>query len=144
MGLDNGIIIKGKTPKGVVFLDHFHEDYGAFSKDAFAEAPGVYEIIYLRKCWNIRNRAADLGLLNDCSYDEDRVLSVSELNDIVELFKYFLNEDNWYDDGESIWDWFIMLPTLAEAIRDICFFLREYEDSDVSEDDFEITFYDSY
>ena len=146
MGLDNGIIIRGKTAKGINFLTRFHENYGGFSEDAYS-GPGVYEIIYLRKCWNIRYKALSLGLLNDCCDDDgDRVLSITELNDVVDLFKYFLVEKNWQEDGDSIWQWHTILPHLAEAIRDIRYFLQEYEDEDfdLSEEDFEITFYDSY
>ena len=142
MGLDNALYIKGKTIKGKKFLaEHYNllEKYG-----------NKYEFFYSRKCWNIRNRF--LEVFQDKDYDGqggEFEIEVAELVDVVEhILKYFLNEKNWnYDGGGangSIWEWHTMVVKIAESIRVIRLFLEDYEDYELSEDDFEITFIDSY
>lgn len=142
MGLDNGILIKGKTLKGKEFLkEHFDrlEKYG-----------DSYEIAYWRKCYNVRGRF--LNTFSNKEYDGgggDIHLNVEELYDVVEhVMKHFLNEDNWIEGNSfsngSIWTWTEQLHNTAEIIYNIRKFLEFYKESELSNDDFEIIFYDSY
>ena len=136
MGLDNGIIIRGKTEKGTNYLvNNFSNCY-----DKYIEC---FEFGYWRKCWNIREKFID-----DFGYDTERQEIKFELDDIpliVETLKYFLNEDNWeYGDCYSqVFSWIEELPSIANAIQDLWRFYDNL-DNELTDEDFEIYFYDSY
>ena len=144
MGLDNSLIIRGKTIKGKQYLA---DNFSHLNLDDCYE-PGEYGIFYFRKCWNVRNRF--LHVFKDHGYDGEGgelTITVPELVDVVEyVLKYFLEEKNWEVDGDSIWEWYRRVPGIAEAIRTIRIFLEEFEDEDneLTEEDFEIEFIDSY
>lgn len=142
MGLDNGIIIKGRTEKGRRFLEnHFHY----LQDNIFAG----YEFGYWRKCWNIREKFID-----DFKYDKENCEIKFELDDIpaiIDTLKYFLNEDNWdYNDSTSlVFNWYEEIASIANAIRNLYFFYDYIDvgadnEDDVTDEDFDIYFYDSY
>lgn len=136
MGLDNGLIIKPKTDKGAEYLsENFDYLKNKYSSDI------EYEFFYARKCWNIRYRFFEYNL----GYDADhRYLKIADLVSVVnDVLKYFLNEDNW-DRSESIWDWEVQVPHIAEAIKNLRFLIKDVEYGDISDEDLEIYFYDSY
>lgn len=139
MGLDNGLTIQPKTERAKEFM----EERFNHLKDTYISKP-TYEILYARKCYNIRTRFRDLGFLEDGG--ESRIY-IKDIPTIIDnILKYFLEEDNWRVDGNSIWEWYIMLPQIADAIKDLKMFLEylEDEDEEYTEDDFYISFYDSY
>ena len=135
MGLDNGIILKAKSSRGIDYLSVNHSFY--FYDDD--------HIGYWRKCWNIRR--AVLNAFEDKGYDGDGgyidLTSVEDLVNMAETLKYFLNEENW-DRDDSIWDWYIALPSIADAIKKLRCLIEDIENGDVSIDDLKIYFYDSY
>lgn len=112
-------------------------------KNAYASKL-TYEILYARKCWNIRARFRDLGFLEDGG--ESRIYIKDIPIVINKILKYFLVEENWLKDGDSIWGWYTMLPQIANAINSLKIFLEclQYEDEEYTDDDFYIIFYDSY
>ena len=137
MGLDNGLIIKGKTINGKKYLEknfsHLERDYSG------------YNFAYWRKCWNIRR--AFIDTFKD-KYNEDNyeiIFNIPDLWDVRTILKDFLIEENW-EDNESIWSWEQVIPHISETIRDITNFINDVteEDSGLGEEDFEIYFYDSY
>ena len=142
MGLDNGIIIKPRTEKGRRFLEnHFHH----LKDDIFCG----YEFGYWRKCWNIREKFID-----DFKYDKEDCEIKFELDDIpaiIDTLKYFLDEDNWEYDGSTslVFNWYEEIASIAKTIRDLYLFY-DYIDAgadnedDVTDEDFDIYFYDSY
>jgi len=136
MGLDNGIVLKAKTSRGIEYLAENHSFYFYDSGD---------EIGYWRKCWNIRNKV--LNAFNDKGYDGDggyiNLTSVEDLVNMAETLKYFLHEENW-DEDESIWEWYIELPPIADAIKKLRCLIEDIENEDISIDDLNIYFYDSY
>ena len=136
MGLDNGIILKAKTSKGIKYLAKNHNFYFY---------GGSNEIGYWRKCWNIRREI--LNTFEDKDYDGDggyiNLTSVKDLINMAEALKYFLHEENW-DEDESIWEWYIMLPSVANAIKKLRNLIEDIENEDISIDDLDIYFYDSY
>lgn len=145
MGLDNGIIIRGKTEKGKKYLINY---FAYLLKDYENNSETVkLEFGYWRKCWNIRKKFID-----DFGYDAKEQEIRFELDDIpaiIETLKYFLNEDNWAYKGEysQVFSWIEELPSIANAMRDLWIFydyLDSYSDNEFTDEDFEIYFYDSY
>ena len=136
MGLDNGIKLKAKTSRGIEYLTENHNFY--FYDDD-------NEIGYWRKCWNIRREI--LNAFNDKDYDGNggyiNLTSVEDLVNMAETLKYFLREENWERD-ESIWDWYIALPSVADAIKKLRCLIEDIENEDISIDDLDVYFYDSY
>lgn len=138
MGLDNGLTIQPQTAKAKKFMEENFEHL----KDTYEE--NTYEVLYARKCWNIRYRFLHYGFAGDAT---TKRIYIKDLPIVIDkILKYFLEEDNWREDGDSIWDWYIMLPHIADAIRNLRVFLDylENDDEEYSEDDFLISFYDSY
>jgi len=138
MGLDNGLIIKGKTIKGKEYLK---KNFSYLRDDD--DATNEYELGYWRKCWNIRNRAISAELAEDGT---SKHLTLEDLYDFVEnVLKYYLNEDNWNrDNSSSIWSWDVGLKSIANCIFNIRRLLEDYDYGDISNEDFDIYFYDSY
>ena len=136
MGLDNGIRLKAKTSRGIEYLTENHNFY--FYDDD-------NEIGYWRKCWNIRDKVLDA--FDDKGYDGNggyiNLTSVEDLINMAETLKYFLREENW-DRSDSIWDWYIVLPSIADAIKKLRNLIEDIEYEDISIDDLNIYFYDSY
>jgi len=141
MGLDNGLVIKAKTLNAFNWLKEYYEDI----KDKFSSNGDEYEFWYGRKDWNVRHKF--LEVFRDKGYDGeggDIVLNIVDLIRARDVFKYFLNEDNWRVDGTSIWTWEEELRSIAEAIYWITKFLEDVYDEGFTDEDFEIWFYDSY
>ena len=104
----------------------------------------TYEILYARKCYNIRRKFFECGFAEDGTAKR---IYIKDLPTIIDkILKYFLVEDNWRVDGDSIWEWYNMLPQIADAIQSLKMFLEylQCEDEEYTDDDFYIIFYDSY
>ena len=141
MGLDNSLVIRGNTIRGKKFLDeHFKKLESKYS-------PTRFEFDYWRKCYNLRSRFFEVFGDHD-GWDEDRyevTLKIVDLYDYVEsVLKYFLNEDNWLEDRGSIWEWHIMLRSIADAICNIKEFMMFTGIEGLNDTDFHIYWYDSY
>lgn len=151
MGLDNGLIIKGKSVAGKTFLLE-HCKHMTDESD-----PTWYEFGYWRKCWSLRDRFLDV--FKDKDYNGsggEFTLTIAELIDVVEnVMKFFLEDENrWNDYGNgfttgSIWEWHVGLRSIVNCIYNIREFLEDYQienadGADLSDDDFIIEFYDSY
>ena len=140
MGLDNGIMIKPRTERGRNYLER------NFPGNRDGEK---YEFGYWRKCWNIREKFID-----DFNYDKEEQIIVFEIKDIpaiIETLKYFLDENNWKYNGKTslIFSWYEEIASIANAIHDLYLFLDYIDEGadnedDVTDEDFEIYFYDSY
>ena len=141
MGLDNGIIVKAKTLRGSKFLEKYFSHLDKLDSG--------YELAYWRKCYNVRSKILE-RVKN--AYDAGEFeLNTTDLVQVLEVMKYFLDREHWYEDGGSIWTWEQQLRNTADIIYNITKFLEYIEDGDgdvpedeVSAEDFEITWYDSY
>jgi len=144
MGLDNGFLVKSDKrqftredlPHGI--------DY-PFSTDYY-HAP---EIVYWRKNWGLRN--AVIEYLNDAESDKGEsnadaedgyyyVDTPEQVLRIVEIIFHFLDEDNWDEYGDSIWEYEEARPGLQRDIINLILiipFLRDHPDA-------YLEFYDSY
>ena len=136
MGLENGIRMKAKTSAGIKYI--------AENKDFYFDDDDN-EIAYWRKCWNIKRVILDT--FSDKGYDGNGghidLTTVADLVDCAEALKYFLDESNW-DDSESIWEWYIQLPMIAMAIKRLRVLIEDIEDGEISIDDLNTYFYDSF
>ena len=98
MGLDNGVCLKilhkegfGDIPAWV----HREEWEDKYDYD--------YEILYWRKCWNVRGAIMGYLGVDDESYEW--CLTTYDLYAIAEMLEHEVyGEDNW-EDGLSIWTW---------------------------------------
>ena len=161
MGLDNGIYVEAKNHRAEEWLKDFADTVDP-NMDTYVDAEGItaYEFAYWRKCYNIRRRILDT--FKDKEYDgqggEMYFDSEWDLEKVIDVLKFFLSEDNWnevfenegYWDGGCIWEWHVVIRSLANQI----FILREFlialvneeedEDDPITIDDFKIYFEDSY
>lgn len=141
MGLDNGIMVKPKTLRGSRFLEKYFSHLDKVGSN--------YELAYWRKCYNVRSKI--LENVENAHNAEDSKLYLTDLVQVLEVMKYFLIRDHWYEDGGSIWTWEEQLRNTADIIYNLTRFIEYLEDGDgdypedeISEDDFEIIWYDSY
>ena len=74
---------------------------------------------------------------------EDYELKIADLEKVVLVMKHFLDENNW-DTSESIWEWYIQVPAIADTIKKIRLFLDYLDEEDLDDRDFSIIWYDSY
>lgn len=127
MGLDNGIIVRHTDETALIQeLQRFKSPYWT-----------SYEICYWRKCWNIRSEI--LSVVE--SYSEityDCILSKDEVDKIIDVLQSF-NEENWRDNGGSIWEFEDMEDTLKEQVDNLRI-VRQLMDKY----DLVVEFYDSY
>lgn len=161
MGLDNGIYVEAKNHRAEEWLEEFVNAIYP-NMDSYVNAEGItaYEFAYWRKCYNIRRMILDT--FKDKEYDgqggEMYFDSKEDLERVINVLKFFLNEDNWNEvlenngfyDGGCIWDWHVAIRSLANQIFLIREFLialteeEEDEEDPITINDFNIYFEDSY
>ena len=134
IGLDNGIIIKGKNKKGQEFIKSRENSWNE------------YELGYWRKCWNIRSKFID-----DFKYNKDEQkikFSLKDIDKIIDTLAYFLVKDNWEYEGQTstVFSWEEEIPSIAQAIKNLYDLKEEiyYMDEKITDADIDFYFYDSY
>ena len=96
MGLDNGVEVKRtEYTNAIPELQQFNMDWDLERKYDF-------EIIYWRKCYNLRSMVMDC--VTGFKDGLDTTLDVNDIDNIIKGLQSF-NADNWQDNGGSIWDW---------------------------------------
>lgn len=128
MGLDNGICVK-RTPAAekIPELKAFEEEWCRCN----------FEICYWRKCWNIRSRIFDV-LRGPCVDGWRIFLSVEDIDRIAEVLQSF-TEENWEDEGGSIWAFSEMEDRLKQQIENLGVLKRLMQEHELG-----VYFYDSY
>ena len=95
-----------------------------------------FEVAYWRKCWNVR------GLILEClaGGDNDYELPVKReyIPNIIAALKS-LNEENWEDEGSSIWTWEEQKPHIKRYIKNLEYLYRL-----MGKHELDVYFYDSY
>lgn len=131
MGLDNEFMIKKHQNQLINKILHrafIHEKY----RDMFSVA-------YYRKCWNVRSLVFEvLEYPSNFVIDEWQFpVNQKQIKQVIKSLKT-LNEDNWEDEGSSIWTFEEMEKHLKADIRRLkilyflMFFLKlevHFEDS---------------
>ena len=129
MGLDNGIHVK----------KHYNTSVNKLMSHIFTHVKYMneFEVAYFRKCYNIRYLIFDAigGSIND---EYEYPVKREEIKMIIKSLKS-LNEDNWEDEGYSIWTFEEMKEHLRADIRRLrkLYFLMFFLE-------LEVYFYDSY
>lgn len=135
MGLDNGITVRAKTQLAVdMFEDYFNELH--------LNTTNHEELCYWRKCQGIRADILDIAHVID---DEgwEYTLTLADLQKIVNILASYLTDPN-KDWWSVIWDRVEMVSIVTESLRTLCKFLEVVREWSLTDDDFEIIFYDSY
>ncbi len=135
MGLDNSIEVKRtEYTKNIPELQRFERDWDKQHEYDF-------EVAYFRKCYNIRHMIFDTveGVVDN---GDSKPLTKQDVENIIEGLQGF-NEDNWQDNGGSLWEWedeeYSYSYKLKEDIKNLQI-LSELMDKY----DLEVYFYDSY
>ena len=130
MGLDNGIDIKRNEASMKIYdkLEYFEEEW---EKGCGYD----FKICYWRKCWNIRS------LIFDCIGNCDNTITPIQREDIPKIIKVLksLNDENWYNEGDSIWTYEEQEPHIKRQIKNL---KKVYKL--MGKYDLEVYFYDSY
>ena len=145
MGLDNGIVLKIKDK------EKFGSDrLPSWMPRADWEDEGNYpwEILYWRKCWNIRDvifqhlKDNHIKTSEECEFDMPMSLEVF-WNLCVKLEKCY-TEKWWNEHNDSIWSWEEVDDSgnYKEQLMRACRLVGWLETKDPSS--YEICFYDSY
>lgn len=135
MGLDNGFIVTSNKRKITRDMLPSCLDYPFDSKYDDGQGP---EIIYWRKYWGLRNQIVHLCKTNDNFYYI--IDDVKQIDDIIKIITYFLNEEVWDNEGQSIWTYDEVKATLKNNIADLIIIKNFIVDNP----DVFLLFYDSY
>ena len=131
MGLDNGIEIK-RNEKSMSIYDKIKR----FESNWDKEHKYDFEIAYYRKCWNIRSLI--LRCLSAGEEDYEIAVKREEIPKLIDILKS-LNEDNWEDEGSSIWEYKEQKPHIKQHIKNLKYLYRL-----MGKYDLDVYFYDSY
>jgi hypothetical protein len=133
MGLDNAVCVKRNAyTNSIPELKRFEDEWDKEHKYDF-------EVVYFRKCWNIRNDLFSLSIGRD---ESDYIMSTLDIDVMIRLLESY-NVENFTNGGSCIWDWDDEEYPYSEKIqRDIeaLKLLRGLMDRY----DLEVYFYDSY
>lgn len=134
MGLDNGVSLKIKNK------ELFGPMPSWIRREAWEDEYNYdYEILYWRKCWNVR---AEILCYLGAEIDEyEWSLTPSDLVNIVKLLRDNVYGDNW-DEDESIWEW----EEIGEYYMENLLYAEKIVEflKDKPVDSYELYFYDSY
>lgn len=135
MGLDNSIAVRSNRrkitremlPKEIIYP--FDEDYD-----------DEVEILYWRKNYGLRNEVVHkLPTYKDSDW-EYIIETPSQVFDLIKIIISFMDRDKWEEDGDSIWEYDEMLPTLQRDIINLAIIAAFMKNNP----DIYLIFYDSY
>ena len=131
MGLDNGIEIQRHEKSMSVYNKIKH-----FEKSGDKEHEYDFEVLYYRKCWNLRGIIADAigGIYDNLETPVER----EHIPKIISALKS-VNEKNWEDEGGSIWEYKEQKPHIKRHIKNLKYLYRL-----MGKYDLDVYFYDSY
>ena len=157
MGLDNGIKIEfrkleeGTSPK---IFKNITKRLTAFDNDK----KDVYDLLYWRKCYNIRNLFIDFCNKNSISFQEGD-LTYLTLNEAIKFLECLLKHHNkkWWNGSadhemypalfilsSSIWEWDDIKKNYKHMYKEALKFLKYLKKSKLLGNYYTIYFYDSY
>jgi hypothetical protein len=130
MGLDNGINIK-RTDRIAKYFNEKLYPHFYYVNDC------DIEIAYWRKCWNIRNAILDILDVTEDN-DSHTEISIPQMKEIIKFLKS-LNENNWEENGYSIWTWEESKKHIKFQIKKLKRLIKLMKRYDI-----EVYFYDSW
>ena len=123
MGLDNGVRLfryKGKDPpkNKLKILNNYINNYAGIEKEKDGDTKNfekIYigelkrflsgyegnELCYWRKCWNIRS--CFISNIKENLDDYYYLITIDNLPNIIKDLECLLNENEWWENGGSIW-----------------------------------------
>lgn len=130
MGLDSGVIIK-KNDKTEAVDDKLSALFEEYTHGQY------YDVCYWRKCYNLRN---EILYIIGHRFDEEYEFGL-DVEDVEQIIEYLssINEDNWEDSGQSIWEWNEMEEHIQNDIENLNALVEL-----MNEHDMDVVFYDSY
>ena len=135
MGLDNGVCVKrNEYTESIPELKQFEEEWGQYYGYDF-------EIAYFRKCYNVKSMVFHSSIKGIHDNYRSEPLSKEDIRIIIDGLRAF-NEDNWDEDGGSIWEWYGLdnysqyMQMQIEHLETLYYLMGKYE--------LEVYFYDSY
>lgn len=147
MGLDNGITLRLRkdrfTEKEIATLNKFNDNtYVVEDENTFD-----IDLLYWRKCWNIRGEIFDFLRKKGHTVDGDIYeydLSIDEIFDLTKALRKILNPHWWDENGNSIWTWKECGKNYIDNVKRCVKALNVLKKMNKSEDSYRIYFYDSY
>lgn len=134
MGLDNGVCVR-RTPETNKIQTL--EDLNFWGLDK--EKKYDFDIVYYRKCWNIRNDLFHLGI----GYDQGEYpMSAQDVDKMIALLSSY-NSENFEDGGGCIWEWDDEDYPYSEKIKQDIKALKTLREL-MDKHELEVYFYDSY
>lgn len=134
MGLDNGIQFK------ILDKQKFGDIPEWFKREAWEDQYNYdYEVLYWRKCWNVR--AEILSYLRADSDEYQWTLTLVQLKDIFKILNSLYVWHNW-DSSQSIWTWDEIGETYKKNLKYARKVLKWLETK--PKDSYQLYFYDSY
>lgn len=131
MGLDNGICIK-RNEKSMSVYDKLKRFENSWDKEHKYD----FEVLYYRKCWNLRGVIADaIGGIYD---NGETPIEREHIPKIIDALKS-VNEENWDDEGGSIWTYEEQKPHIKQHIKNLKYLYKL-----MGKYDLDVYFYDSY
>lgn len=134
MGLDNGIMLK------IIDKEKFGPMPAWIKREEWEDKYGYdYEILYWRKCWNVRD--VILFYLNGHGEGGDHPMNLDDLEYINKTLKKLYTKKNW-DERQSIWSWDEIKDTYKSNLKYAEKVAKWLQDK--PEGSYELYFYDSY
>lgn len=139
MGLDNGIILKINNKEKFGVLPPFAANFDSYEEDTI-------DLLYWRKCWNIRNvifnvlEKAGVDTVSDCS--KDMPMTLDTFIDLLYKLNDCYTNEWWTENSDSIWDFDEINGNYHYHLLNAMRMAQWLEDKDP--DSYEISFYDSY
>lgn len=134
MGLDNGIMLK------IVDKETFGPMPAWIKREDWEDKYNFdYEVLYWRKCWNVR--AVILFYLNGHQEGGDFPMQLEDLLYINKTLKKLYTKKNW-DERQSIWSWEDIKESYPENLKyaeKVAEWLKTKP-----EGSYQLYFYDSY
>ena len=131
MGLDNGVCVRrNEYTNNIRALKHFEEDWER-------ENGYDFEIVYYRKCYNVRSMIFDVVPAAHDGNESDP-LTIADIDNIIAGLKSF-NAENWDHNLGSIWDWNPYSKKIKQDIKNLKRLKKLMKKYDL-----EVYFYDSY
>lgn len=96
------------------------------------------EILYWRKNWGLRN-----AVVNYFDGDEKYGYTIEtpqQVFDLIRIIVSFMDKNKWEDEGDSIWEYDVILPILQQNIINLAIIASFMQNNP----DVYLIFYDSY
>lgn len=139
MGLDNYIVVKHKND-----LNADYPLLGSGEFDCYDEETKFFcwDVVYMRKCWGIRNEFMEYLCDKYKQHDDEYSykLDIQDLAKLYSIINTFDNKEYWTENHDSIWTY----EEIEQRLKDYEISLRLLICIGMNETEAEFYFIDSY